>query len=52
MCIAQFEFEDEPTFADKVKYCNSMKMKVLADIREMCTLNEFGMKTEEMRLLK
>ena len=41
-CAGQIEFSGQPTYEDKLKRCQMAKGQVLFNLRELCTLNEFG----------
>lgn len=46
ICIAQIDFDDEPTMKNKHHNCEMMKDQTLFALKELCILNEFGMEKE------
>lgn len=48
LCAGQIDFVDEPRTCDKLKHCNNAKRQALFDLKELCTINEFGIKDDEL----
>jgi uncharacterized protein len=52
ICSEQIDYTEAPTRADKLKKCSSSLSNVFNELYELCVLNEFGYKTDDMKVIK